>query len=58
MQRLAVRLGTSRVLSSGSPVMGERLLLTNQRSMAARSYEKPSVVITGSAISSVVIGQQ
>ena len=53
----AVRLGTSRVLARGIPVIGERLLPANQRSMAARSYVKPSVVITGSAISSVVMGQ-
>ena len=38
----AVRLGTSCVLASGTPVIGERLLLANQRSMAARSYVKPS----------------
>ena len=43
--------------SSSSPVIGLVDLVASQRSIADRSYECPSAAITGSLMSSVVIGQ-
>ena len=42
---------------SASPVIGLVDLVASQRSIADRSYECPSAAITGSLMSSVVIGQ-
>ena len=55
--RRSVWLGVRYGCSSASPVSGLVDLVANQRSIADRSYECPSAAITGSLITSVVIGQ-
>ena len=54
---LARTLSTSILEGSGLPVAGEVSWLRSHASMAERSYVWPSMVKTGSVISSLVIGQ-
>ena len=54
--RRSVWFGKSPVFSSASPVIGLVDLVASQRSIADRSYEWPSAAITGSLMSSVVMG--
>jgi len=49
--------GASCLCGSGEPVIGEILEESSQRSMARRSKAWPSAVVTGSRITSPVIGQ-
>merc|ERR1719424_1617178 len=55
--RCSVWLGARKVCTSASPVIGLVDLVASQRSIADHSYERPSAAITGSLMSSVVIGQ-
>ena len=55
--RRSVWLGARKLCTSASPVIGLVDLVASQRSIADRSYECPSAAITGSLMSSVVIGQ-
>merc|ERR1719424_2032339 len=54
--RRTMWLGERKLCTSASPVIGLVDLVASQRSIADRSYECPSAAITGSLMSSVVIG--